>query len=402
MSNLKCQVCSFIAIGQIFSCKYSPGLNALSDKTILTSALQNMYRNVNPYLTADSAHPNEFAIENYRRAYCLSVATPSSDTVKSMLVDAYYNKEAITQALVSIFLMNTSFMLKNNHTWGQLYETSLEDGSNRRHSTAVESAKWLAGKLVVSGTTKKTATANLTKLLPLTGLHLFSERVVFGCQDIENNGKPRSLTMSTSHLVGGSQPDNVIVNTVNMCLEKTPQYLKAIAITDNIFLFKSIVKCKLVSVYFVIYCTCNTASCTNCHCKHYRLIEDLQSPVICNDLCRRIVSEPGPQLDNKVKASLLFNGRGRLGQFYFKKQSDAALVRQRSDGQATESNIPIDNIDQDVEDEDLDSVPSSISDVDNGIDEQLFDDDAVQIVDGEVLHISDDTSPLLFEDDEDN
>ena len=77
-------------------------------------------------------------------------------------------------------------------------------------------------------------------------------------------------------------------------------------------------------------------------------------------------------------------------------------MRQRSDGQATESNIPIDNIDQDVEDEDLDSVPSSISDVDNGIDEQLFDDDAVQIVDGEVLHISDDTSPLLFEDDEDN
>ena len=92
MSNLKCQVCSFIAIGQIFSCKYSPGLNSLSDKTILTSALQNMYRNVNPYLTADSAHPNEFAIENYRRAYCLSVATPSPDTVKSMLVDAYYNK----------------------------------------------------------------------------------------------------------------------------------------------------------------------------------------------------------------------------------------------------------------------------------------------------------------------
>ena len=77
-------------------------------------------------------------------------------------------------------------------------------------------------------------------------------------------------------------------------------------------------------------------------------------------------------------------------------------MRQRSDGQATESNIPIDNIDQDVEDEDLDSVPSSISDVDNGIDEQLFDDDAVQIVDGEVLHIYDDTSPLLFEDDEDN
>ena len=107
-------------------------------------------------------------------------------------------------------------------------------------------------------------------------------------------------------------------------------------------------------------------------------------------------------MDNKVKASLLFNGRGRLGQFYFKKQSDAALVRQRSDGQATESNIPIDNIDQDVEDEDLDTVPSSISDVDNGIDEQLFDDDAVQIVDGEVLHISDDISPLLFEDDEDN
>ena len=59
--------------------------------------------------------------------------------------------------------------------------------------------------------------------------------VVFGCQDIENNGKPRSLTMSTSHLVGGSQPDNVIVNTVNMCLEKNPQYLKAIAVTDNIF-----------------------------------------------------------------------------------------------------------------------------------------------------------------------
>ena len=77
-------------------------------------------------------------------------------------------------------------------------------------------------------------------------------------------------------------------------------------------------------------------------------------------------------------------------------------MRQRSYGQATESNIPVDNIDQDVEDEDLDSVPSSISDVDNGIDEQLFDDDAVQIVDGEVLPISDDTSPLLFEDDEDN
>ena len=77
-------------------------------------------------------------------------------------------------------------------------------------------------------------------------------------------------------------------------------------------------------------------------------------------------------------------------------------MRQRSDGQATESNIPIDNIDQDVEDDDLDSVPSSIIDVDNGIDEQLFDDDAVQIVDGEVLHIYDDTSPLLFEDDEDN
>ena len=92
MSNLKCQVCSFIAIGQIFTCKYSPGLNALSDKTILTSALQNMYRNVNPYLTADSANTNEFAIENYRRAYCLSVATPSPDTVKSMLVDAYYSK----------------------------------------------------------------------------------------------------------------------------------------------------------------------------------------------------------------------------------------------------------------------------------------------------------------------
>ena len=68
---------------------------------------------------------------------------------------------------------------------------------------------------------KKTATANLTKLPPLTGLHLFSERVVFGCQDIENNGKPRLQTMSTSHLAGGSQPDNVIINTVNMSLEKT-------------------------------------------------------------------------------------------------------------------------------------------------------------------------------------
>ena len=62
-------------------------------------------------------------------------------------------------------------------------------------------------------------------------------------------------------------------------------------------------------------------------------------------------------MDDKVTAFFLFNGHGHLGQFYFNRLREANLVQQTDDEHATDSNIPIDNIDQDdrEEGEDFDS-----------------------------------------------
>ena len=111
-------------------------------------------------------------------------------------------------------------MSTQNFSWGQLF-LNISESTDKRNNTvaAVESADWLAEKMVVSASGRKKITSKTIKLPPRTGLLIFSERIAYGFQDIEINGKPRLLTMYTSHLAGGSLPDNAVVNTVNICLE---------------------------------------------------------------------------------------------------------------------------------------------------------------------------------------